>query len=227
MIQFSVFQPSLFLSSVIPDINIYTDHEAVDFRLMIYGAVLLEGRYYAFNGYATVSDISPIIEQYIAGNDEMNLVDVQLEASFGDESAELEFRVLYCDKLLDLFDPADWLRENFLTLSRSRRIAPDSLINVSWYTTEREGIMFRVYVTFLDDNGRRQTYQYVQSGNGQIAHVNNILQEYIYLSKSATSSSNAARRSRRCSSLSPSVAETARPPSTSTRPWRSTFLYSI
>lgn len=171
------------MSSLIPDINIYTDHEAIDFRLMIYDAVLLESRYYAFNGCVTVSDIAPIIEQYIISNNEMNLVDVKIETSFGDDNADLEFRVLYCDKLLDLSDSDEWLCENFLTLSNSRRIAPDSYINVSWYATEQEGIMFRVYVTFLDDNGRRQTYQYVHSGNGQVAHVNKIIHEYIYLSQ--------------------------------------------
>lgn len=181
MIRFTVFIPSLFLSGNIPDINIATDHEAVDFRLTVYGDVLLEGRYYAFDGYATVSDIAPLIEHYVAGNPEMNLVDVHLEASDGDESATLDFPVLYCDKYTDMYDPSDWLRENFLTLTRSRRISSDSYINVSWYTTEKEGILFRVYVTYLDDNGKRCTYEYPYSGNGQIAHINGILTQLLYL----------------------------------------------
>ncbi len=41
--------------------------------------------------------------------------------------------------------------------------------------------MFRVYATFINDKGLRDTYQYVHSGNGQIAHSNGVLTEYIML----------------------------------------------
>ena len=78
MIKFTVYIPSLFLSSDLPDITIATDHEAVNFRISIGSAVLLEGRYYAFNGNITVSDIVPLIQDNIAGNIDMNLVDVHL-----------------------------------------------------------------------------------------------------------------------------------------------------
>ncbi len=90
--------------------------------------------------------------------------------------------MLYCDKATGLYDLADWLRENFLTLSPVRRLAPDSFINMSWYTTEKEGISFRVYATFINDKGMRDTYFYVNSGNGMIAHINGILNQYVYLS---------------------------------------------
>ena len=42
--------------------------------------------------------------------------------------------------------------------------------------------MFRVYATFLNDKGQRDTYQYAHSGNGQIAHMNGIMSELVYLS---------------------------------------------
>ncbi|MDE7031718.1 MAG: hypothetical protein K2O79_00760 [Muribaculaceae bacterium] len=37
-------------------------------------------------------------------------------------------------------------------------------------------------LTFVNDKGHRDTYQYVKSGNGQIAHINGIMSELIYLS---------------------------------------------
>lgn len=37
-------------------------------------------------------------------------------------------------------------------------------------------------VSFVNDKGQRDTYQYVKSGNGQIAHINGIMSELIYLS---------------------------------------------
>ncbi len=181
MINFSVYIPTLFLSSDLPDITIATDHEAVDFRISIDGEVLLNGRYYAFNDEVTVSDIVPLIEDYMVRHIDMNIVDVHLEASDGEEADTVDFRVLYCDKLTGLYDPSDWLKENFLTLTRSHRISPDAFIKVAWYATERESIMLRVYATFLNDKGQRATYQYPYSGNGQVAHADGILTEYVLL----------------------------------------------
>ena len=182
MIRFGFYTPTIALSSDLPDITIFTDHDFVDFRLLAGGYALLEGRYYALNGSTVVPDISSIIEHFLAGNTDNNLFDFNLEAKAGGESATATFNVLYCDKSTGLFAPEYWLKENFLTLSPIRRIAPDSYINLSWYTTEREGISFRVYATFVNDKGQRDTYQYVKSGNGQIAHINGIISELIYLS---------------------------------------------
>ena len=182
---FGFYTPSVVLSSDLPDVIIFTSHEAVDFCMSSNGYVLLQGRYYAIDGKAIVTDITSIIEHFLAGNTDNNLCDIRLEAYVGgDETDYIEttFRVLYCDKATGLSDPLLWLRENFLTLTRSRRLAPSSFINLSWYTTEREGISFRVFCTFLDDKGQRGTYSYVHSGNGLIAHINGLMTECVMLS---------------------------------------------
>ena len=184
MIRFGFYTPTIALSSDLPDISILTDHDAVDFRLVANGERLLEGRYYANDGYVVVSDISSIIEHFMAGNTDGNFCEIHIEAFVGEDEADYTdsvVTVLYCDKTTGLTDPTDWLQENFLTLTRSRRLAPHSFINLSWYTTERESAMVRVYVTYLDDDGKRRTYQYVQSGNGQIAHINGIMTEFVVL----------------------------------------------
>uniref|UniRef100_UPI003FEFCA4E hypothetical protein n=1 Tax=Candidatus Limisoma sp. TaxID=3076476 RepID=UPI003FEFCA4E len=41
--------------------------------------------------------------------------------------------------------------------------------------------MFRVYCTFINDKGQRDTYLYTHSGNGMIAHINGIMTEYVGL----------------------------------------------
>lgn len=182
---FGFYTPSVVLSSDLPDVIIFTSHEAVDFCMSSNGYVLLQGRYYAIDGKAIVTDITSIIEHFLAGNTDNNLCDIRLEAYVGgDETDYIEttFRVLYCDKATGLSDPLLWLRENFLTLTRSRRLAPSSFINLSWYTTEREGISFRVFCTFFDDKGQRGTYSYVHSGNGLIAHINGLMTECVMLS---------------------------------------------
>lgn len=38
-----------------------------------------------------------------------------------------------------------------------------------------------MYATFLNDKGVRGTYFYVHSGNGMIAHINDIMSQYVYM----------------------------------------------
>lgn len=179
MIRIGFYTPGVMLSSELTDISVFTDHDYVDFKLRCGENYLLDGRYYTINGSVFISDIASLIEEYMAGNADEPLNDFHAEASFDGEIAEHDFTVLYCNRNLDMLSPSEWLTENFLTLTRYRRIAPCSQINLSWYTTEKEGIAVRVYTTFLDDNGLRRTYQYVNSGNGQIAHFNGIWTEII------------------------------------------------
>lgn len=179
----------------------------------------MQGRYYALNDTTVVSDISSIVEHFLAGNTDSNLADFTVEATAGSDRATASFRVLYCDKSTGLFAPEYWLKENFLTLSPIRRIAPDSYINLSWYTTEREGISFRVYATFINDKGQRDTYQYVKSGNGQIAHINGIISELIYLSDIRQKIITVKRLNRSRSNPSPCAAAKGLRPSSSTRLW--------
>lgn len=147
MIRIGFYTPSIAFASDLPDVGIFTDHEFVDFRLTCSGATLLEGRYYADNGSVVVSDIASLVVQCLSAISELNVAELHIEAYVGEEEADytdLNCKVLYCDRSTDLTNPEQWLRENFLSLTRSRRLAPDDFINMSWYTTEREGIMVRV-----------------------------------------------------------------------------------
>ena len=161
MIRIGFYTPSIAFASDLPDVGIFTDHEFVDFRLTCTGATLLEGRYYADNGSVVVSDIASLVVQCLSAISELNVAELHIEAFVGEEKADytdLTCNVLYCDRSTGLTNPEQWLRENFLSLTRSRRLAPDDFINLSWYTTEREGIMVRVYCTFINDKGLRDTY---------------------------------------------------------------------
>lgn len=64
-------------------------------------------------------------------------------------------------------------------LTPIRRLALDSFMNLSWYTTEKEGIMFCVYCTFINDKWLCDTYLYAHLGNGLIAHFDGIMIEYV------------------------------------------------
>ena len=167
------------LSGELPDVTIFTECEYVDFRLLQYDLPILEGRYYAINGAAVVTDIASLVESSMAGSPDSQLAQYTVEATDQTGTVSQSFTVLYCNLDINLPFIDSWLTENFLTLTPFRRIPPDGYIYVAWYTTEKEGIMFRVYTTFLNDKGEIDTYQYVNSGNGQIAHVNDVLTQLI------------------------------------------------
>lgn len=61
MIRFGFYTPAVVLSSDLPDITIFTDHEFVDFRLLAGGYPLLQGRYYALNDTTVFSDKSATV----------------------------------------------------------------------------------------------------------------------------------------------------------------------
>lgn len=186
MIRFGFDSSSVVLSSDMPDIHIFTDHDFVEFRFLAGEVPLLEGRYYAFNGEAVISDLASLTELFLSGSADSNFFVFTIEAFFGDDKTDfvsLDLPVLYCDKAFGAIDPSAWLRENFLTLSPLRRIAPDSFINVSWYASQRESVAFDIYATFLDDKEQRGTYHYRYAGNGQMANVEGIYQHSIFLSE--------------------------------------------
>ena len=182
MIRIGFYTPTVMLSADLPDVSIFTDQDFVDFRLTSGGMVLLDERYYTYNGSATVADIASLIEQYMAGNPDLNFSEFFIEASAPDGSAASHsFRVIYCDRALGLYDPSQWLLENFLTLSAYRRIAPDTFFELQWFATDREPIAFFIYATYLDPDGNTATYRYVLSGNGMIQHGDGINRQFVLL----------------------------------------------
>ena len=195
MILLSFYTSDVMLASDIPDINIFTDHDYVDFRLLSGGYPLLEGRYYALNGKATVTDISSLVENYLAGNTDNPLAEFVVEASYDDELAEKEFTALYCNVATGMSDPADWLLQNFLTLTKSRRIAPDDFINLMWYAYAKESLAFRVLATYVDAEGNRGTSSYIASGNGIVASGGEVFSQYIYLDQVCDTIKNATKLS--------------------------------
>ena len=181
MLNISLYTPDIMLSSNLDSITIMTDADFVDVVFRADGYPLLSGRYYPLNRQVTVSNLGELVESQLAGNTDTNWAECTIEATAGSEEAEKTFRVMYCSRSVDVFDFSSWLQQNFLTAASFHRVKPTDMLRLVWYTTEKEGISCMVYATFLDPNGKRDVYQYVHSGNGLIAHVNDIMQQYIYI----------------------------------------------
>lgn len=180
MIQINNHPPKLLFSSDVPDISIATDHAFADVQIRCNTLVLLSGRFYAIHNMVTVREVASLVGHLFQNDPEFNKADITIEASSEGEVAEkVTFTVICCHRKLDLYEPTEWLAENFLTIVRSRRIAPAGWLNLSWYAAQSESLTVYVRINYLDDNGRSQSYRLTQSGTSQTAPTAGIRSVYI------------------------------------------------
>lgn len=180
MIRIIYDAPGLLFSSDVPDIQISTDHDFVDVRLCCDTMELLSERFYAVQGIVTIRDVAQLINLVYQNDIEYAIAKVTIEAMAGDETAQtVTFSTIYCNRETDIYNPAEWLNENFLTTVCLRRIAPDGWLCLSWYARKQESIAVSVQITYLDDDGHRQTFSWLHSGNNQSAIADSILSVYI------------------------------------------------
>lgn len=180
MISISHHSPTLIFSSDVPDITISTDHDFADVQIRCNTLVLLSGRFYADRGFVTVHDVAPLVGQLFQNNPEFNMAGITIEASSEGEVAEkVTFTVICCHRKLDLYEPTEWLAGNFLTTVRSRRIAPDGWLNLSWFAAQSESLAVYVRINYLDDDARPRSYRWLHSGNLQTAPEAKICSVYI------------------------------------------------
>ncbi len=142
MINIGFYTPSIALSCNLPDVQIFTDCDFVDFRLAPVGGLpLLEGRYYVLNGVATVTDIASLVENFFVGSTDTPTCEFEIEASTPTDRARARRSMFFPATLT-----SEWATSpngSPKIFSRSvpiKRIAPDSFISVLWYTTERESV---------------------------------------------------------------------------------------
>lgn len=180
MIQINNHPPKLLFSSDVPDISIATDHAFADVRIRCNTLELLSGRFYAIHNMVTVHEVAALINHLFQNDPDFNLAGITIEASSEGEVAEkVTFTVICCHRKLDLYEPTEWLAGNFLTTVRSRRIAPDGWLNLSWFAAQNESLTVYVRINYLDDNGRPRSYHWLHSGNLQTAPETKICSVYI------------------------------------------------
>lgn len=180
MIRITYYSPKLLFSSDVPDISVSTDHAYADVRISCSSLVLLSERFYAVRGIVTIREVAPLIYPLFQNDPEFTKADITIGASSEGEVAEkVTFTVICCNRESDLYEPTEWLAENFLTTIRSRRIGPDGWLQLSWYAAKDESISVYVRIKYLDDSGRSRTYRWAQSGILQSAPTAEIYSAYI------------------------------------------------
>ncbi len=182
MIRIGFYTPTVMFSADLPDVSIFTDQDFVDFRLSTGADVLLNERYYTYNGSATVADIASLIEQYMAGNPDLNFSEFIIEASAPtDPPPHTPSVSSTATAHSDSTTPRNGCSKTSLPspLTGASPPTPSSSCNGSPPTAKP--IAFFIYATYLDIDGNTATYRYVLSGNGMIQHGDGINREFVLL----------------------------------------------
>ena len=122
---------AMMLSCHINTISILTDKEYIDVNISTSQTdCLLSERYYATNGRVMLYDLRSLVEQAMrpSGLAVMQLyfeAYVDIPDDHSDDYDRAGFKVIYCDRDIDIYDFEPLLKSHFLTAAASRRVAPE------------------------------------------------------------------------------------------------------
>lgn len=146
---------AMMLSCHIGTISILTDKEYIDVDISTTEKdYLLSERYYATDGKVTLYDLRSLVEQAMRphGIVVTNVwfeVYVDTPDEHSDDYDRAGFKVIYCDRDIDIYDFEPLLRSHFLTAAASRRVAPESFVFLPFFTFNGELVNYEIYCDFL------------------------------------------------------------------------------
>ena len=146
---------AMMLSCHIGTISILTDKEYIDVDISTTETgKLLSERYYATDGRVLLYDLRSLLEQTMRQNG-FSLLHVWFEVYvdiLDDHSEDYDragFKVIYCDRDIDIYDFEPLLKSHFLTAAASRRVAPESFVFLPFFAYSNEAVNYEVYCDFL------------------------------------------------------------------------------
>ena len=146
---------AMMLSCHIGTISILTDKEYIDVNISTsQTGNLLSERYYATDGKVLLYDLRSLLEQTMRQNG-FSLLHVWFEVYvdiLDDHSEDYDragFKVIYCDRDIDIYDFEPLLKSHFLTAAASRRVAPESFVFLPFFAYSNEAVNYEVYCDFL------------------------------------------------------------------------------
>lgn len=147
MIRFSAI-PDTLLTCQLGDVAILTDHQYLNVVFATATEVLLSGKFYAANGTVTLADLRSLAELAIKATG-FSVEKFYVRAVYGDEQVEASFTAVYCDCDIDIYDVEPLFKNHFLTAARSRRIAPDAFVFLSFFARKGERLTYHIFCDYL------------------------------------------------------------------------------
>ena len=146
---------TMMLSCHIGTISILTDKEYIDVDISTTEKdYLLSERYYATDGKVTLYDLRSLVEQAMRphGIVVTNVwfeVYVDTPDEHSNDYDRAGFKVIYCDRDIDIYDFEPLLKSHFLTAAASRRVAPESFVFLPFFAYNSELVNYEIYCDFL------------------------------------------------------------------------------
>lgn len=136
---FGFTSDALTLTSMLDEITVNTDCEWLDIIIESQKAGrIFSERYWPFNGSFTIWDVSYVFENFMRQTGAIVLNDVTIKAYLrGSLQASAPLNVIYCEALSESGSSFDF-RNNFLTTSQVRRVAPESTVFFFAYDNESD-----------------------------------------------------------------------------------------
>lgn len=153
----------ILLSSAFGDVDIQVDGDYVDVALSAEdGDVVLSERYYAHDGRVTLRGLASLFENVmrIRGN---AYADFSLSVFTDTPSVNADehtFHIMYCDRFSVCTDVPVFLKENFLTTLRMRRVTPDDVFSLSLFSDMDETLMYTVTARCRHTNGNEFSHTF-------------------------------------------------------------------
>lgn len=145
------------LSSGIGQVRINVEGSYVDVQLIAPGdVVILSERYYAYAGQVTLNDLASLIEadMRMSGHVFASYTFRVFTDSTSNKADSVTFNILYCDRFTVCTDIEVFLKENFLSTLRYRRVADSSTTSLFFFAFQGESLAFRIrYVARKIENG--------------------------------------------------------------------------
>lgn len=140
--------PDTLLTCQLGDVSILTDKQSLDVEFATATEVLLSGKFYATNGTVTLCDLRSLAELAIKATG-FSVEKFYVRAVSGDETAETAFTAVYCDRDIDIYDIEPLFSNHFLTPAKSRRIAPDSFVFLSFFARKSERLTYHIFCDYF------------------------------------------------------------------------------
>lgn len=165
--------PDTLLTCQLGDVTILTDHQYLDVVFATATEVLLSGKFYTANctGTVTLSDLRSLAELAIKATG-FSVEKFYVRAVYAGEEVEASFTAVYCDRDIDIYDVDPLFKNHFLTAARSRRIAPDSFVFLSFFARKGERLTYYIFCDYFVkvQNGERSVERSHTSFIGGLAN---------------------------------------------------------
>lgn len=140
--------PDTLLTCQLGDVSILTDHQYLNVEFATATEVLLSGKFYATNSSVTLCDLRSLTELAIKATS-FSVEKFYVRAMYDDEETEAAFTAVYCDRDIDIYDVEPLFKNHFLTAAKSRRIAPNSFVFLSFFARKGERLTYHIFCDYI------------------------------------------------------------------------------